>query len=577
MIVENRACHRERCVSEPSGAVAAGGPAGRYHRPMVRPRTTPRPAGTAASSCERGPQAGSTSTSSGFRHALTNLLPDEKPLVVTGTGAAADYAAALIESLGGRAQRAPGEGSPHPDLAWARSGAMALTGYTDGPPLLAPGPLAACADGAARALALLASKHWAGPPARISRVDASTRETQGLAPAGNSRENQRDGDSKVDTPAGGSLLEQLDGAALLGEHAAAFGHRRRGTTSAGETCRLLPAADGWIAVNLARPDDVALLPAWLGGRAPEDVWGFVAERVSARPAEEVVARARLLGLPAAVAVDPPPQAPAWLRVAACGSRSPRRPGTAPLVVDLSSLWAGPLCTHLLALAGARVIKVESSHRPDGARRGPAAFFDLMNAGKASVALDFRSDAGRAQLRRLVTSADIVVESARPRALAQLGIDAAALVAQQPGLTWVSITGYGRSEPNAGWVAFGDDAAVAGGLAAATGPVGGPPIFCGDAIADPLTGLHAAVAALASWIGGGAHLLDLALRDVAGHALGFPAPTATATVDEVAGEWRVEVAGERACVATPRARAPAGAARPLGVDTAAVLAELGIPC
>jgi crotonobetainyl-CoA:carnitine CoA-transferase CaiB-like acyl-CoA transferase len=180
----------------------------------------------------------------------------------------------------------------------------------------------------------------------------------------------------------------------------------------------------------------------------------------------------------------------------------------------------------------------------------------------------------------VERADIVVESARPRALAQLGIDAAALVASAPGLTWVSITGYGRREPGAGWAAFGDDAGVAAGLAVATGPEDGPPLFCGDAIADPLTGLHAALAALASRDGGGGHLLDLALCDVAAHALAFDATDCEARVRAVEGApegWEVAAGRERAAVAEPRARSPERGARPLGADTAAVLAELGIPC
>jgi crotonobetainyl-CoA:carnitine CoA-transferase CaiB-like acyl-CoA transferase len=466
---------------------------------------------------------------------LANVAPGERAYRVAGEGCAADYTAALIASLGGRVERAPGSRGAHPAVEWARSGAMALTGEADGPPRLAPGPLASCARGAADAVARLAGERW-----RAS----------------------------------------LDGPALLGERAAIFGACRRGTTSPGGTCRLLRAADRWIAVNLARADDLSLLPAWLGEGPTADPWRFAEERVALRPAAEVVERARLLGLPAAVAEDPRSAPPPWCRVAARGPAATAEPGEPPLVVDLSSLWAGPLCAQLLSLAGARVVKVESLRRPDGARSGPRAFFDLMNAGKRSVALDFGTDAGRAQLCRLVERADIVVESARPRALAQLGIDAEALVAGVPGLTWVSITGYGRGEPGANWAAFGDDAGVAAGLAVATGSAGGPPLFCGDAIADPLTGLHAAVSALASRDAGGGHLLDLALCDVAAHALAFDAAAIEVSVRALAGaadSWEVVAGRERAAVAAPRARKPAGTARPLGADTAAVLAELGIPC
>ena len=77
------------------------------------------------------------------------------------------------------------------------------------------------------------------------------------------------------------------------------------------------------------------------------------------------------------------------------------------VVDLSALWAGPLCGHVLTTAGARVVKVESAcPRLDGARRGPPAFYDLLHAGQESVALDLPDEADR--LHAVVRAADIVV-------------------------------------------------------------------------------------------------------------------------------------------------------------------------
>jgi hypothetical protein len=449
-------------------------------------------------------------------------------------GASAAYAASLLESLGLIVDRAEGAADPHPALDWAASGAMALTGFEDGPPVVAPGRLAACARGAAAALRLLAGARW--------RSD-------------------------------------LDGPALLGERAAILGLRRRGTVSAGGSCRLLGAADGWLAINLPRADDLAALPAWLEERVTGDPWTFVAERVARRSARELVGRARLLGLAAAEAVAPAPRPPAWCRVEACGRPRRRAAAASPLVVDLSALWAGPLCAHLLGLAGARIVKVESTRRPDGARGGAAAFYDLLNAGKESVALDLASPRGVARLRRLLEAADIVVESARPRALAQLGIDARAIVAAVPGLTWVSITGYGRTGAGANWIAFGDDAAVAAGLAAAAGAGPNAPLFCGDAIADPLAGLHAAVAALGSWRRGGGRLVALALRDVAAHALAFGPPGDEAAVRRCDGApgWEVVAGGTRQIVAPPRARPASGSARALGADTAAVLRELRIAC
>jgi len=420
---------------------------------------------------------------------------------------------------------------------------MALTGAARGTPRLAPGPVALRA---ARAVARLAAL------------------------------------------AGSEPLAALDGAALLGERARVLGLRRRGAVSPGGSCRLLATRDGWLALSLARPEDVELLPAWLEAEsAPEpggDPWAYAAPRMAERSAGVLSERARLLGLPAAPALPPGPAPLSPVPVAARGEPRPRRAAERPRVVDLSSLWAGPLCTHLLGLAGARVVKVESARRPDGARRGPPRLFDLWNAGKRSVALDLASPEGRAALARLLETADIVVEASRPRALRQLGIDAEVLVGRIPGLVWVSITGHGRAGADAARVAFGDDAACAAGLAAATGTPKAP-LFCGDAIADPLAGIHAALSAWEAWRDGGGVLLDVSLARAAAWSAfgrepgeeGDPDPREGVRVRRRAGGYEVVAGGERAPVAPPRARSPRGRARPLGADTAEVLGEVGLSC
>ncbi|MGH8453859.1 MAG: CoA transferase [Nevskiales bacterium] len=209
---------------------------------------------------------------------------------------------------------------------------------------------------------------------------------------------------------------------------------------------------------------------------------------------------------------------------------------APLIVDLASLWAGPLCSRLLQRMGAEVIKLESTQRPDGARNGPAAFFDLLNVGKRTVTLDFSSAQGRDQLRALLGRADIVIEGSRPRALRQLGIHAETLIEENPGLNWISISGYGRGEPQENWIAYGDDAAVAAGLSHVQYQATGQRMIVGDAIADPLTGLHAALAAWASWLGGGGRLISLALRDVVNHCLRFDLPDSAAAIRSRQLEW-----------------------------------------
>jgi crotonobetainyl-CoA:carnitine CoA-transferase CaiB-like acyl-CoA transferase len=223
------------------------------------------------------------------------------------------------------------------------------------------------------------------------------------------------------------------------------------------------------------------------------------------------------------------------------------------LVDLSSMWAGPLCAQILQAAGAEVTKVESSTRPDGARATPAFFSWLHPPGQATVTLDFASPAGRRELAALIASADVVIEASRPRALEQLGVDADR-VEDRRGRVWLSITGYGRDVPGRDWVAFGDDAAVAGGLVA-WDEVGGP-VFCGDAIADPLSGLVGAAAVLRALDAGGGRLIDLALsREAAAAAAGphWGTPRSGAT----AGRAGWEVAGPDGPVAVADPARPDG--------------------
>ncbi len=195
--------------------------------------------------------------------------------------------------------------------------------------------------------------------------------------------------------------------------------------------------------------------------------------------------------------------------------------------------------------------------PTAPRRGPPAFFDLLHGDQESVALDFADPGDAARLAALVAAADVVIEASRPRALAQLGIDAAAVAAASASV-WVSITGYGRGGPAGRRVAFGDDAAVAGGLVAGTTA---DPVFCADAVADPLSGLAAAAAVVDRLAAGGGWLVDVAMAGVAAWCARLPPPSPSA--------WSGDVAVGRARSATTTAPA-------LGADTRAVLAELGIP-
>ena len=264
-----------------------------------------------------------------------------------------------------------------------------------------------------------------------------------------------------------------------------------GRSSANRHCRLIAAADGWIALNLAREDDRAVVPALTGEEG--DPWPSLEELARSLPAAEFCARAAELQLPVAVLVEAAPLPLAALD----GTWVPRR------VVDLSALWAGPLCAGLLARAGAEVVRVESLRRPDPTPQSSPRLDALLNGAKRRVPLDLASEAGLAELYALLADADAVVTSARPAALARLGLEPARF----PKLAWVAISAHGFTGAGASRVGFGDDCAVAGGLVRWDI---GEPRFLGDALADPLTGLEAALAVLA----GGRGVIDMAMAPVA---------------------------------------------------------------
>ena len=418
------------------------------------------------------------------------------------------HAARLLAELGCAAR--PLGAADHPALSWRRSGLMAVTGRPGDEGLMCPAALCAAADAALSALRALAPD-----PERL--------------------------------PASGALL--------LGERARLMGLEPQGRVSANGSCRLLVFADGQTAaLNLARPEDWDLLPVLLGCDDVSD-WAAVERRCNQLDAAETVALGIELGLP--IALDRPPR-PIDRLFQAVGERR-SCPTRRPFVVDLSALWAGPLAGSLLAMAGAEVVKVEAVARPDGARNGDRGFFDLLNGGKRSVALDFAAAADRARLRALVERADIVIESSRPRALRRLGIDRDAAVAR--GAVWIAITAH--DDPDR--VGFGDDAAVEAGLATMMKRAWGEAMFVGDAIADPLTGLHAALGGWAAWRAGGGRLVALSLSRTVGHAIG-----AGLAADDRLARWQAMARADRAPL-TPL-RTAGGRAADLGADNDRVFAR-----
>ncbi len=374
---------------------------------------------------------------------------------------------------------------------------------------------------------------------------------------------------------GAPALATLSAGQLMGERAKLGALTYGNSRSAGRSCRLLPVAGATLAINLPRPEDWELIPAWLEA-APNAVqtWQQIAEHIANRPSLPLLQRARELGI-AAASTEPAHCVAGTLPTIPNVTRTRRT--NAPRVIDLSGLWAGPLCGHLLHLCGAEVIKVESTHRPDGARLGNADFYDLLNQGKRCVSLDLSQPRGAQTLTNLLCQADIVIDAARPRALQQMQIDISRLLDTNAHLTWLSITGHGRDDPSAGWIAFGDDAGVAAGLSDIMRRATGHYQFAGDAIADPITGIHAALAAWRSWLAGGSRLISLPLTEVTAAVL--EQEVQHRGLDQViatfARWWHQATSDDPYRGIQPRyAAAPAA---PLGADTHRVLTELGVTC
>jgi hypothetical protein len=298
---------------------------------------------------------------------------------------------------------------------------------------------------------------------------------------------------------------EVDADVLIAGRAALLDHAPHDRISAGAATRLMRGRDGWCALTLSRTDDVDAVPALIeADTVGDDPWPAVQRWVAAHLCADVTDRGRLLGLPVAALGETPAEPP---RTSPLGAATTARGLSGLLVADLSAMWAGPLCGQLLASAGATVVKVESRSRPDGARAGPSAFFDWMNGEKLSYLADFDHPP---RLRALLAAADVVIESSRPAALIRRGLGPVN-VASRDGRVWLRVTGHGTAQERASWVAFGDDAAVSGGLVRGGGDA---PSFCGDAIADPLTGLEAALAVARSVRSGGGELIELSMSAVA---------------------------------------------------------------
>lgn len=166
------------------------------------------------------------------------------------------------------------------------------------------------------------------------------------------------------------------------------------------------------------------------------------------------------------------------------------------VVDLTTMWAGPLCTRILADLGAEVIKIEPPTRPDGMRASPARF-TWLNRNKRSLSLDLNTEQGKSAFRELVRASGVVVENFSPRVMRNFGLDYNALREVRPDLIMLSMPAYGSNGPYRDYVAYGPSLEAMAGMSWLGGYAGGPPLLSGSAFADPVAGFHGAVALLAA--------------------------------------------------------------------------------
>ncbi len=172
------------------------------------------------------------------------------------------------------------------------------------------------------------------------------------------------------------------------------------------------------------------------------------------------------------------------------------------VLDFSSVLAGPLCTQYLSDLGAEVLKVESTTAGDEMRwwkplRGElSSAFLSVNRNKRSLAVDLKSEAGRAIVHRLAESADVVVESASRGVSQRLGIDYATLSAINPRIVYCEISGYGRTGPKADDRGYDMVVQAFSGMMSLSGEPDGGPVRSAFSPIDQTTGLNAVIGILA---------------------------------------------------------------------------------
>ena len=176
------------------------------------------------------------------------------------------------------------------------------------------------------------------------------------------------------------------------------------------------------------------------------------------------------------------------------------------VIELAHIMAGPVCGLMLADMGADVIKVEKHPGGDDSRRflppdieGESAAFMMMNRNKRGVAVNLKTEDGQAVVRRLLESADVVIENYRHGTMARLGLSYESLATANPGLIYCEISGFGRSGPYAERAGFDLIAQGMSGLMSVTGEgEGRPPVKVGAPITDITAGILGAMGVAAAY-------------------------------------------------------------------------------
>ncbi|MFI6031674.1 CaiB/BaiF CoA transferase family protein [Amycolatopsis magusensis] len=196
------------------------------------------------------------------------------------------------------------------------------------------------------------------------------------------------------------------------------------------------------------------------------------------------------------------------------------PLTGITVLDFSRVLAAPLATQILAELGATVIKVERPGAGDETRgfeprlpHGESAYFFAFNRGKRSVTLNLKDPRGQEVARRLAARADVVVENFLPGALDRLGLGYERLAEDNPGLVYVSATGFGQTGPDRARKGYDTVFQALSGVMAMTGEPGGPPSKTGIPVADMTSGLWVAIAVLTGLAGRRGCHLDVSMMDV----------------------------------------------------------------